>query len=54
MAGTEFIWGWGGDNGDNEEKIRKVDRSQVMVNLNDRLDILLLLLFKFYLIPTIA
>lgn len=51
MARTEFIWGWGGDKG---EKTRKVCGSQIMVNLNDRLDILLLSLsFKFYLIPKI-
>lgn len=51
VARTEFIWGWGGDKGG---KIRKVRGSQIMVNLNDRLDILLLSLsFKCYLIPTI-
>ena len=38
MAGTEFIWRLGKDNG---EKIRKVSEGQIMVNLNDRLDVIL-------------
>lgn len=43
--------GWGGKKGG---KIRKVSGRQIMVNLNDRFDILLLSLsFKCYLIPTI-
>ena len=38
VAGTEFIWRLGKDNG---EKIRKVSEGQIMVNLNDRLDVIL-------------